>query len=122
MSYDLIHTEAETRGKNGNMGYKLTDNIGYTSDRLGRVFLPGKIRRFSLGPRGLATTTPLAGQSLAGPRNRFPPAPLGDGRGEVPLGGFRGETNGVELPQLGGVWGGSPIIRARPVGFWLWLT
>ena len=62
-------------GKNGNMGYKLTDHIGYTSDRLGRFFLPGKIRRLSLGPRGLATTTPLAGQSLAGLRNRFPPAP-----------------------------------------------
>ena len=71
-------------GKNGNMGYKLTDHIGYTPDRLERVFLPGKIRRFSLGPRGLATTTPLAGQSLAGPRNRFPPASPGGREGGSP--------------------------------------
>ena len=35
-------------------------------------------------------------------------APLRDGR-EKSLGGFRGEMKGVELPQLGGVWGGSPM-------------
>ena len=74
------------------MGYKLTDHIGYTSDRLGRVFLPGKIRRLPLGPQGLATTTPLAGQSLAGPRNRFPPAPpWGTGGGKSPLGDLGGK-------------------------------
>ncbi len=49
---------------------------------------------------------------------RSPPAPLGDGRGEVPLGGFRGGTTGVELPQLGGVWGGSPMIRAGRSPVW----
>jgi len=36
-------------------------------------------------------------------------APLRDGREKSP-GGFRGrEKGGVELPQLGGVWGGNPM-------------
>jgi hypothetical protein len=38
-------------------------------------------------------------------------APLGDGRGEVPLRGFRGEKTRSNWRQLGGVWGGSPMVQ-----------
>ena len=40
-----------------------------------------------------------------------PRLPRGDGRGEVPFRGFRGENKAVKLAQFGGVWGGSPISR-----------
>ena len=40
------------------------------------------------------------------------PRSPGGREGRSPRRGFRGEANGVELPQLGGVWGGSPMIRA----------
>ena len=102
--------------KNGNMGYKLTDHIGYTFDRLGRFFLPGKIRRLSLGPRGLATTTPLAGQSLAGLRNRFPPAPPG-GRegGSLPWGILGGSQGGRAASARRGL--GRQPYHSRPAGW-----
>ena len=43
---------------------------------------------------------------------RSPPASPGGREGGSPRRGFRGEGNGVELPQLGGVWGGSPMFLA----------
>lgn len=45
----------------------------------------------------------------------FPPPPLGDGRGEAPGGGL-GARKAVELAQLGGVWGGSPMCASWLVG------